>query len=41
MGKPKYSNNVPLYDEVSPRELYEISTGQFGDIERVLAGILG
>lgn len=31
---------VHFYDEVSPRELYEISTAQLGDVERILAEIL-
>jgi len=29
-----------FYDEISNRELYEICTGQLGDIEGVLAAIL-
>lgn len=31
---------VHFYHEISNRELYEICTGQLGDIEAVLAGIL-
>ncbi len=31
---------VHFYHEISNRELYEICTGQLGDIDAILAGIL-